>query len=488
MASITKRPKGHRWIQFTDSDNKRQTIRLGKATKKHAQEVATKVEALNAAKIAKLSWDNETAKWVADIGDALHGKLAKRGLVPERTKTESVTLATFIDSYIEGRKDVKPATKEVWRQGKLGLVKQFGTDRDLTTISAGDADDYKQAMIAEGLAPLTIRKRLQWAKTWFKSAKRKRLISDNPFDEVSVNGTMPDKMHFVTRADTKALLDACPDHDWRMIVALCRFGGLRCPSEVLSLRWEDIDWQNQLIEVQSPKTEHHEGKATRLIPLFPELYPYLRTSFERAQDGALFVVNERFRKSAMGKSGWRNCNLRTTFEKIIKRAGLKKWPRLFHNLRSSRQTELEDQFPSHVVCAWMGNSEKVARKHYLQVTPDHIAKALQTEGKSGSGEGEAKPEAVAKQNPKQQPAAMDRIIAQIVQEAQEKVGAVQVSAAHCNTLHGPNADGVGFEPTVALRLRQFSRLVPSTTRPPIRYDNLGRRQGNRRTSSSGSRT
>jgi integrase len=148
-----------------------------------------------------------------------------------------------------------------------------------------------------------------------------------------------------------------------MIGTLCRYGGFRCPSEVLSLRCENVNWENNLIEVQSPKTEHHEGKATRTIPLFPELYEHPRTSFELPSDKAMYVVNEKSRKSAMGKSGWRNCNLRTTFEKIVRRAGLKKWARLFHNLRSSRRNELEDQFPSHVVCAWMGNSEKIARKH-----------------------------------------------------------------------------------------------------------------------------
>src|SRR5437763_16075526 len=97
MASIIKRPNGHRWIQFTNGDNKRQTIRLGKATAKYAQDVSTKVEALTAAAIAKLSWDGETAKWVADIGDALHNKLVAVGLVPKRTKTETVKLAAFID-------------------------------------------------------------------------------------------------------------------------------------------------------------------------------------------------------------------------------------------------------------------------------------------------------------------------------------------------------------------------------------------------------
>ena len=52
-------------------------------------------------------------------------------------------------------------------------------------------------------------------------------------------------------------------------------------------------------------------------------------------------------------------------------------PRIFHNLRSSRQTELESQFPTHVVCAWIGNSLLVARKHDLQLTDEHFARAVQ---------------------------------------------------------------------------------------------------------------
>ena len=63
-------------------------------------------------------------------------------------------------------------------------------------------------------------------------------------------------------------------------------------------------------------------------------------------------------------------------ERIIKRAGVKPWPKLFHNLRSTRQTELTEKFPSHVVCAWLGNSRAVAQDHYLQVTDAHFAQAV----------------------------------------------------------------------------------------------------------------
>ena len=62
--------------------------------------------------------------------------------------------------------------------------------------------------------------------------------------------------------------------------------------------------------------------------------------------------------------------------RIIKRAGLKPWAKLWQNLRSTRETKLADEFPAHVACAWIGNSEVVANKHYLQVTDEHFAQAV----------------------------------------------------------------------------------------------------------------
>lgn len=61
---------------------------------------------------------------------------------------------------------------------------------------------------------------------------------------------------------------------------------------------------------------------------------------------------------------------------LINRAGLLPWPRLFHNLRASRQTELTDRFPDHVVATWLGNTVRIAKQHYLQVTDDHHAQAV----------------------------------------------------------------------------------------------------------------
>jgi integrase len=218
---------------------------------------------------------------------------------------------------------VKPATKEVWRQGENGLVEFFGANKPLRDVTPGDADAYKLHLIGKKLAPMTVRKRLQFATMIFRAALRRRLIAESPFADVSIKASMPNREHFVTLNDTAKLLEACPDHNWRTIVALARYGGLRCPSEVLSLQWPDIDWALGRVVVQSPKTEHHPGKETRTIPLFPELRTILAEAFELAPEGAVYVVDERMRESSQGDAGWRNCNLRTTFTKIVRRAGLR---------------------------------------------------------------------------------------------------------------------------------------------------------------------
>lgn len=165
------------------------------------------------------------------------------------------------------------------------------------------------------------------------------------------------------------VLDACPTTEWKAIIALCRFGGLRCPSEVLKLRWTDIDWDQNRVLVRSPKTEHHEGGESRTIPLFPELREIL-SELHLSPEGAEFVIKP---KAQGGKS-----NLRTTMEKIITKAGVEPWGKPFQNLRSSRETELMQTHPIHVVTAWLGNTPKVAMESYLQVRDSDFEKAIST--------------------------------------------------------------------------------------------------------------
>jgi hypothetical protein len=73
--------------------------------------------------------------------------------------------------------------------------------------------------------------------------------------------------------------------------------------------------------------------------------------------------------------GWKNANLRSELTRLLRRAGVSPWPRLFHSMRASRQTELQREFPIHVVCSWLRNSPRIAQQSYLLVTEDDFARA-----------------------------------------------------------------------------------------------------------------
>ena len=175
--------------------------------------------------------------------------------------------------------------------------------------------------MGQGLAPTTVHKRLQFARQFFRMARRHRLIDENPFDEIRHKaGVQKDRQRFITPAETAKVLEACPSRDWRLIVALARYGGLRCPSEVLSLRWDDVNWADDRMVVTSPKTEHHPGKGSRQCPL-PRATADPDRSFRGGPRGARLHSCRAIPERVPGSDGWRNTNLRTTFEKIIRRAG-----------------------------------------------------------------------------------------------------------------------------------------------------------------------
>ena len=343
-------------------------------TQREAESFRSKLQRLIFCKAAGTTPEREVADWVATLDQRTALKLAQWELISKRADVISPRLAEFLDRYFEKRVDVKPATQTVYRRVRRHLVTFFGAEKLITEINPGDADDWEMYLQANGLAENTVRRHIGCARQFFKVAVRHKIITENPFQDLKAGVTAnPERFYFLTADDTQRLMDACPPGpfgvEWRLIIALARFGGLRTPSETFALTWQNVDWENSRITVLSPKTEHHVGHASRVIPIFPELRPYLDAAWFEAEKGEGIIYPITSYRDAKQ-------NLRTQFERIIQKAGLNPWPKLFQNLRSSRETELAEKFPIQVVVAWMGNSEPVAKKHYLQVTEDHFSKAL----------------------------------------------------------------------------------------------------------------
>lgn len=245
----------------------------------------------------------------------------------------------------------------------------FGHDRPIDMITPGDVDDFGLCLKAKDkLADNTVRRRLGIAKQFFRAACRKEIIAKNPFDGCStaVRRNVA-RFYFVTADEARAVLDACLDTEWRLIFSLCRYGGLRCPSEVLRLRWRDVDWEHQRFVAHAAKTEHHEGGRAAGADL-PGAVP---APGRRVRGGR---ARRRVRRDALPRhqaepadatrADYRGRGAHPVAEAV---------PEPAQHARDGTRPE----FPIHVVCKWLGNSAAVASKHYLQVTDEHYRQAAQ---------------------------------------------------------------------------------------------------------------
>jgi integrase len=385
-------PKGPRgWrrarIQFLMSD-RRLTVRLGATSDRVAHEWKARIEQLVVDLKGGVSNDGPLVAWLQNLPDEAYGKLTRVGLVAPRVREEASrrTLEDLITAFTS-RATVKAGTSANYQQTFDSLRLFYGADRLLSTITAESADEWRKAistattgegrrkkrrMRADGrLAPATVSKRVRVGKQLFSKAVSWGWIESNPFQGLTAGSQAnPARSAYVDIATTDAVLEACPGPEWRALVGLARFAGLRCPSEVGGLTWGDVDFHHGRLTVRSPKTEHHgHDHAVRFVPISPRLRSILEDAFDAAAPGETLVV-------PMAKGG---VNLRTGFERIIIRASCQPWPRLFQNLRASCETDWATQHPAHAVAKWLGHSPRIAQAHYLVTTDAHFRSVIEAD-------------------------------------------------------------------------------------------------------------
>lgn len=364
MASISTDEKtGRRMVQFRGTDGKRRSIRLGKVPRKHAESLRAKVEELLSASITGAAPAEETSAWLAKQGGRLRQRLEEAGLARPLERRARPTLGDWLDHYISSKTDIAENTLRNYEQTRKSLLSFFGPGKLLDEITAGDAEEYRLSLHGKKLAAATIARRCKRARQFFTAAVKKELLERNPFQDVKCGVAVNrDRLRFIAGDEIERVIAACPSAEWRLIFALCRYAGLRCPSEVLSLQWCDVNWQRpERFTVHSAKT----GRD-RIVPVFSALLPYLQDCFDQAELGEPFVITA-YRDTRQ--------SLRTQALRIVRRAGLKPWPKIFQNLRASCETELAAEFPVQCVAEWLGHSPQVAMQHYLQVRESDFERA-----------------------------------------------------------------------------------------------------------------
>lgn len=389
MASMgNEGPKKWR-IQFMDihQPKKRRTIRVSGLTKRQAEDVFRHIENIISARLQRTKLEDADAAWLGSLTDKFHAKLVTVGLEEPRETEETepepasaMTLGTLLQEHVDRGRTKKnklaaESTKKKWVGTQRFLTSVFGAEKEITVITLDDAHQFrvwlekrrikktKAKPKGQPMEENAIRKHIANCKMFFAAAVRRGLITVNPFEpQVSATEGNRSRDYFLTLPDTRKILDAAPDSQWRLLIALWRLAGLR-KMEVFNLTWQDVLWDQGKLRVRSTKTEHLEGCDVRYVPT-RDVKPFLEAAFNEAAAGTQNVIT-RFSST--------NNNLDKPLKKIIEAAGLVTWPKLFQNMRSSCETQwIKDGERADLVANWIGHSVKVQRKNYLQHTDEDV--------------------------------------------------------------------------------------------------------------------
>ena len=392
MATVIQKSNKSIEIRYIDASGKRQSLYPGKIAKRDAEGFGRKIDHIVSRQIVGADPDREVSMWLSELPNRLHTKLVKKGLVAARMTPEPApkpetapTIKAFTDRYIS-EYPCGPQTKQNLELYARGLIQFFGEGKRLNQFNQADAERFRKWLGTNGseqkgymrrLSPNTVATRIKKVKQFFNFAVKDELIASNPFAGESANETANEERMIEVPTDwVDRMIAVAHDEDFRLMLALARYGGLR-RHELSIHRWEDIDIPNARMTVSSTKTGpatsrfDSDGRRIKIrkdVPIFRELMPHILRARELAEPG----------QELLQPSYDRDTNLTKMFDRCCARAGLHTWTKPWQNMRATRQTDLLDaQYQIKVVCQWFGNSPKVAEKHYLMIKREEAERAVE---------------------------------------------------------------------------------------------------------------
>jgi hypothetical protein len=151
------------------------------------------------------------------------------------------------------------------------LLEVGGRRTPITAITPADADHWRKAESETGgrrkpPAAATVAKCVRVAKCIFRRARGRNASQSETSSTCAPGRGQPKRAFDVRPQVAQRIIDQRPFPQWKAIIALSRFAGLRCPSELVEFSWGDIDWeQSRRTAVPRPDQEpaHHLHEAHR---------------------------------------------------------------------------------------------------------------------------------------------------------------------------------------------------------------------------------
>jgi len=257
------------------------------------------------------------------VRDRIAGDLASGRAVTPPGKLTFADLCELIrtDYRVRGRRSL-PTLETTLKQ----LTEFFGA-RKPSSITWSDAQAYRVKLEGQGRKPATVNKHLAALRRMLRLAVKDSMLAAVP--PIECPDPKNARQGFVDRDDLDSVLEHLPEA-YRGPVLFAYLTGWRTRSEVLSLRWSQLDERAGMVRLEPNTTKNSQGR-TFPFGVLPELKALIDAQRRTAQPGVPYV----FPEAGGPISYWR---LRTAWERACEASEVR---HVLHDLRRSAVRNLE---------------------------------------------------------------------------------------------------------------------------------------------------
>ena len=235
LSGLKKRPGKVYWIEYYDTEGRRRREKIGLS--KEAAEARL-------AEIKRLK--------------------AEKRFIPGKFQGSMRLGEFYLKHYLpycekHNRPRWVKRKQDVWR---LYFAPFFGAETRLKDITPAKVEAYKQWRLSQGVSGPTANRELAILKNAFSLAEKWGFAETNPVKKVKFFEENKDRWYFLTKEEARRLLDQCPP-ETRPVFEFLLATGLRL-SNVLNLRWNQIDLKNRTLRIEASSTK---GKKELVLPL-----------------------------------------------------------------------------------------------------------------------------------------------------------------------------------------------------------------------------
>jgi len=281
----------------------------------------------------------------------------------ERVTFEDLVRMVTDDYRLNGRRSLRRV-----EQAFTHLRSAFATDRalDLTTDRL---TGYARARIEEGAATATVANELAALKRGFSLALRSgRLLHRPAFPSIRIDNA---RTGFFEEPEFRALAGQLQPY-LRAPITFAYLTGWRIPSEILPLRWAQVDLSAGVVRLEPGTTKNREGRTFPVAAL-PELAELLKsqrvlTDEEERRQGAIIPW-------VFHRGGQRIRDFRDAWARACKRAGLVGM--IPHDFRRTAVRNLERAgVPRSVAMKLVGHKTESIYRRYAIVSERDLAEGV----------------------------------------------------------------------------------------------------------------